>query len=330
MLSDFVGARSSYISIEAVGIGASSTVILAKDPKDSNSPFAVKRFHPHINQIVFMPEIETLVRLNHPCILRILNYSLPTKSSPAEIHMEWAEHGSLARVLTLVQCGQFPSFWNPTGIAIIVTGIVLGMRYMHSRCFIHQDLNPSNILVNSDGRALIGDFGSSRSESDNITPRASQNDEYTDPEICYYDDWSSKVDVYSFGLILYEVVVGSPVFRPNDPPDEIVEKKMTSFLPSIPSEVPPSMVRLIHACLAFDPSIRPSFDDILTMLEEIYSSVLPDAGWETFREYVKAVTDWELTHHRHSSLRNPAISPSVPIDDFKLKSYLLTLINALL
>jgi serine/threonine-protein kinase len=271
-----------------------------------------------------------MVRLNHPCILRLLKYSLPTKSSPAEIHLEWAQYGSLARILKLVQSGQRPSFWNPAGIAIIVTGIVLGMRFMHSRGFIHQDLNPSNILVNSEGRALIGDFGSSRFESDNITPRSSQNDEYTAPDLFCSDDWTSKVDVYSFGLVLYEVVVGSPVFRANEPPDDIVEKKLTNFLPSIPSEVPPSMIRLIHACLAFDPSIRPSFDDIFKLLDTIYSCVLPETGRQTFRKYVRAITYWELTHHRHSPLRNPVLSPSVPTDGFNLRSHLIMLLNALL
>jgi serine/threonine protein kinase len=200
-------------------------------------------------------------------------------------------HGSLARALNLVQCGQRPSFWNPTGVAIIVTGIVLGMRYMHSRGFIHQDLNPSNILVTSEGRALIGDFGSSRFESDDIAPRSSQNDEYTVPDIWCYEDWSSKIDVYSFGSIIYEVVVGSPVFWANDPPDEIIEKKLTNFLPSILSEVSPLMSQLIHAGLAFDPNIRRSFDDILTLLEDIYYSILPESGRQTFREYVRAVTD---------------------------------------
>jgi serine/threonine protein kinase len=244
-----------------------------------------------------MPEIETLVRLNHPCILRILKYSLPTKSSPAEIHLEWAQYGSLARILELVQCGQRPSFWNPTGIAIIITGIVLGMRFMHSHRFIHQDLNPSNILVNSDGRALIGDFGSSRFESDDITPRSSQNDEYAAPEICYDDDWSSKVDVYSFGLILYEVIVGSPVFHANETLDDIVIKKLTGFLPSLPSEVSGFMSRLIRACLAFDPSVRPSFNEILRRLDADDFLILPETDNETVREYLMAVTDWELINH---------------------------------
>jgi serine/threonine protein kinase len=167
---------------------------------------------------------------------------------------------------------------------------------MHSRGFIHQDLNPSNILANCEGRALIGDFGSSRFASDDITPRSSQNDEYTAPELFCYDDWSSKVDVYSFGLILYEVVVGSPVFRANEPPDDILEKKLTSFLPSIPSGVSPMMESIIHACLQFDPSKRPSFHDILEFFVARNFSIVPGTENGTVQRYVKAVTDWELTH----------------------------------
>jgi serine/threonine protein kinase len=115
---------------------AEPILVLVNDPKGVGT-FAIKRFHRHVSQCVFMVEIETLVKLNHPCILRILRYTLPTKSSQAEIHLEWAQNGSLARVLKLVGSGQCQSFWNPTGTSILIMGIVLGMRFTHSRGFIH-------------------------------------------------------------------------------------------------------------------------------------------------------------------------------------------------
>jgi serine/threonine protein kinase len=72
------------------------------------------------------------------------------------------------------------------------------MRFVHSRGLIHQDLNPSNILLNGRGRALIADFGSSRWESSVVTPHASGSDQYTAPELYIEDDWGKKIDVYSF------------------------------------------------------------------------------------------------------------------------------------
>jgi serine/threonine protein kinase len=155
MMFDFITSSllSPYVATEVIGHSSSSTVLLVNDPEGVGR-FAIKRFHPHISQSLFMVEIETLVRLNHPCILRILKYALPTRSSQAEIHLELAQNGWLARFLKHVQSWECPTFWNPTGIAIIIMGIDLGMQFMHSRGFIHQDLNPSNILLNEQGRTL--------------------------------------------------------------------------------------------------------------------------------------------------------------------------------
>jgi hypothetical protein len=296
MLFNFVTAWSSHVLTDVIGRGASSTVFLVNDPR-WHGTFAIKRFHPHISDSLCMAEIEILVKLNHPCIVRILKYSLPTNSLQAEIQMEWAANGSLAGVLQLVRSGQPPPFWNPTGISIIVSGIVLGMRFMHSRGFIHQDLNPSNNLVNAEGKTLISDFGSSRCESVEITPTSSGTDQYGAPEMCYDDDWTRQIDVYSFGLILYEILVGSPVFAEHEDPDELTEKQLLGYVPEMGSRVSPFMGQVIRTCLELNPSIRPSFDDILTKLETHDFEVLPGTDKATVREYVRAVTAWELSPH---------------------------------
>jgi serine/threonine protein kinase len=292
MLFDFVTTQSPHIPT-VIGHGSSSTVYLLKD---SNRTFAIKRLHPSVEASIVRTEIEALVKLNHPCILQIFAFLLPDKWSPAEIHMEWAQHGSLAHVLGLVRTGQCPSFWNPTGIAIIISGIVLGMRFVHSRGFIHQDLNPSNILVNGYGRALIADFGSSESESLDITPHASGEVQYAAPEFYIGRDWGQKIDVYSFGLILYELLVGSPVFREDELRDDIIEKKRSGFMPVMGFRIPPSISNLIQACLQLDPILRPSFDDILIFCQHINFGIVPGADSRTVFEYALGVTDWESCH----------------------------------
>jgi serine/threonine protein kinase len=298
-LSDFAIDESSHLPTEEIGHGSSSTVLLVKD---RNGTFAIKEFHHAVFQSTIINEVLVLAKLNHPCVLRLLGYVLPGKSSPAEIHMEWAQNGSLARVLGLVRTGRCPSFWNPTGIAIIISGIVLGMRFVHSHGFIHQDLNPSNILLNDRGRALIADFGSSRWESPDITPHASGSDQYTAPELYIEDDWGQKIDVYSFGLILYELLVGSPVFREDELRDDILEKKLTGFMPAMGYRISPSMSNLIQACLQLDPILRPSFDDILIFCQRINFGIVPGADSRTVFEYVSGVTDWESCHSGYAEL----------------------------
>jgi serine/threonine protein kinase len=296
MMSDFVTRHSSDVNPrEEIGRGVSSIVYLVRDSKRFGT-FALKRFREGVYQSVYIAEFEILVKLNHPCILRILTFVPPTKSSPAELHLEWAQNGSLECVLNQAGRGEFPSFWNPTGIAIIILGIVLGMRFMHSRGFIHQDLNPSNILLNSQGRALISDFGSSRSESVDSTPTSSANDHYTAPEIDFEEDWGRKVDIYSFGLILYELVVGSPVFRECEHRDDILEKKRSGFVPVLESRLSPSIGDLIQSCLRFDPDSRPSFDDILSSCDDMNLELVSGADNEAVLKYARGVIEWELSH----------------------------------
>jgi serine/threonine protein kinase len=235
-----------------------------------------------------------LVDLNHPCILRLLGFVLPSKSDPPEIHLEWARNGSLADVLKLVKSGRPPSFWNPTGVAILVCGIMLGMRYMHLRGYIHQDLNPSNILVNEEGHALIADFGSSRPQVADVTPTSSGSGDYSAPEFVQDGDWTKKVDVYSFGVLMTEIVLVSPFFR-DDPEALEVFRHLNVCDPStIESRPLRLMVTFIRMCCVVNPKRRPSFPLLLRIMWIF--EMLPGADGGAVSEYIMGVTDWEMGH----------------------------------
>jgi serine/threonine protein kinase len=213
--------------------------------------------------------------------------------APAEIYLEWAQNGSLETVFDLVKSRRPPSFWNPTGISIIVCGIVLGMRHVHSRGFIHQDLNPSNILLNDKGRVLISDFGSARDPTLQKTPDPSGTEAYTAPELRYGNDWDSSVDVYSFGLILYEILVGSPGFRENEPESGMRQRMLRGAMPLIGPGVLPSMRDLIQKCWQLEADRRPSFEAILGILESCNFTIMDDVDDEIARQYVNGVRKWE-------------------------------------
>jgi serine/threonine protein kinase len=295
MMFDYVlESHPSHTEHSVIGQGSSSIVLLCDNPYGSGK-IAVKRFHSSsFDQSQFFQETEILVKLNHPCILRIYHFLLPSASKPAELHLEYAANGSLERIFKLVRGGLKPLFWTGTGIGIIICGIVLGMRFMHSHNFIHQDLKPSNILIDEDGRSLIGDFGTSRSRDPDYTPMyATGTTHYAAPELYKEDQWNEKVDIFSFGLIVYELVVGHPVFPKSLTPFEILRQHREYYRPEIPSNVLPVMKGLIERCWSSNADDRPSFNEIFEIFESSHFDIVVASDPETIRSFCVGILQWE-------------------------------------
>jgi serine/threonine protein kinase len=240
-------------------------------------------------QTLFVREIENLIKLDHPCVLRLKGYDLASPQSPFfKIVTEYMPVGSLSSVLK-----SSPNWWSPTAKAIVISGIVLGMRYVHSRKIIHRDLKPSNILLDEAHRIRIGDFGSSRFLSVGITQTANAGTPlYMAPEQ-YETDYDEKVDVYSFGLILYEIVVGKPVFDPSLSMPQLFRKAISGERAEIPATTLPFVKTLIERCWSVDPVSRPSFYQILLDLIKCDFTLFADADSNAVRRYVKSVEVFE-------------------------------------
>jgi serine/threonine protein kinase len=274
-----------------LGRGGSSTVVLV-------GGIAIKRFYSAcFDHERFTRECEALVQLHHPCVLRILGWVIPHIKKPValpEIHMEHASVGSLQRVLRLRGTEAVARCWTPTAIAIVICGIVLGMRYIHSRHFVHRDLKPSNILLNESWHTLIADFGSSVDENvEKTTSPDSGTYFYAAPEQFVDGEATNKVDVFSFGLILCEILMGRAVFDEDYSAREIVHAITKGKMPDIPDRVSPAMKELIGRCWSMNPADRPSFDQILGEFEELNFGLVPGADSKTVWEYVRGVRDWE-------------------------------------
>jgi serine/threonine protein kinase len=213
-----------------------------------------------------------------------------TSSRDAEIHTELAENGSLEDLLT-----RSASTLNPTRVGIIICDIVLGMKYVHSRHIIHRDLKPSNILLNGTWRALIGDFGSSRFELDRATlttesgtVRYAAPGQFEESACC-----TTKVDVFSFGLILYELLLNRPVFPVSIHPFSVIRAHRDGSRPSIPSSISTFMQELIRRYWSVNPDSRPSFQEILNGFRSIDFDICPNADRAVIRCAVDAVKTWE-------------------------------------
>jgi serine/threonine protein kinase len=286
--------RPPPTSRELIGTGGSSAVHLETN-QENDRKIAVKQIFAHgWDEMLFMREIEALIKLNHPCVVRILGFNLPPLTEFAEIQMEYAQNGSLESMLRKVAARSIPRFWDPTGIGIIICGIVLGMRFVHSQGFIHRDLKPSNILINERGEALIADFGTSRSEYDNDTFTGDAGTvNYAAPEMYKEEPYTNKVDVFSFGVVLYEILVGRRVFPISEPWLAVMKSVLGGEMPAIPDRVGNVMKSLISRCWSLKAEDRPSFDDILKEFQTEHFAVVPGASAEKVFEYARSVLDWE-------------------------------------
>jgi serine/threonine protein kinase len=213
----------------------------------------------------------------------------------AQIHTEYAENGSLESVLKGVNERRIPTFWNPTGIGIIICGIVLGMIFVHSSGFIHRDLKPGNILLNKHGEAMIADFGTTRSDQNDYTSRPETGSvHYAAPEQFQDEfEYTKKVDVFAFGSIVYEILVSCAVFPSSMEPFPVMRPLLKGEMPTIPDKCRSFMKNLISRCWSKAPEKRPSFDEILNEFQAANLAIIPGADPKPIHNFLTGVLAWE-------------------------------------
>jgi hypothetical protein len=257
--------KRTSIGREIIGKGGFGIVTVETDPS-THERIAVKRLKCQSDRATLIWEVESLVKLNHPRIIRILRWSDRDDSSFGEIHMELARNDSLSALLECHRFGRPTPLGTATGKALLICDIVLGMRYVHSQGILHRDLKPSNILLDDNWRAKISDFGVSRPISAEDPPTADTGTiGYAAPEqLVENAPHTTKTDVFTFGLILYEIISGEPVFPTDETTMGFIRRLQSGDFPAIPEEFGSLMMSLIPRCWALSRKLRPSFEDILT------------------------------------------------------------------
>jgi serine/threonine protein kinase len=273
-----------------IGVGGFAGVNVITDPVTWQQ-FAVKSISRKIDPTSLEREVDILARLQHPCIVRILGWSPGTDSSDGQIRLEYAAKGALSAILW--SC-QKPALWTATQIGIIICDIVLGMRYVHSQGILHLDLKPDNILLDGNLRVKICDFGLSRFVNiEESATSATGTVGYLSPEHLL-DDFrpTTKTDVFTFGVVLYELISGKRAF-PGNEPFRFLRLLREQHRPSVPDEFGPLMQKLIPRCLSERPRNRPSFQQISREFEADGFALLPGADGAVIREAVLRVLDLE-------------------------------------
>jgi serine/threonine protein kinase len=295
-VSEYVKNFDGMPVIRILGRGSLGTVRLVEDP-ETRMRLAVKKFHePTIPDLdigeKFTQEIDILISFRHQCILPIVGYWLPTRLSPGQLATKFAANGSLRSVLDQIQKGSRPSFMDDTGVAIIVSGLTYGLRFLHSKNVIHRNLKPENVLIDEKGRPLIGDFGLSRLADLNVTQtKGIGAPHYMAPEMHESDDYTTAVDVFSFAMIVYEVIVGRPVFPPRMGPMTVMEKIKTGERPDIPRTVDGVARKIISWSWSPNPDLRPTMDEVVYLLQGIQFRLTEGVDIDRVSAFVAGISE---------------------------------------
>src|SRR5918997_5906560 len=245
-----------YLITRKLGSGGMAKVYLAED-QELGRRVAIKILddrHASDAQFVerFRREAQNAGGLSHPNIVSI--YDRGEAGGSYYIAMEYVEGRTLKELLV----ARGPS---PIGIAIDYTRQILSaLRFAHRNGIVHRDIKPHNVIVDGEGRVKVMDFGIARAGASQMTEAGSiiGTAQYLSPEQARGAPVDQTSDLYSTGIVLYELLTGSVPFN-GETPVEIAMKHL-SQVPAPPSshraEVPRDLDYVVLRALGKDPSDR--------------------------------------------------------------------------
>uniref|UniRef100_A0A8C0UTY3 receptor protein-tyrosine kinase n=1 Tax=Cyanistes caeruleus TaxID=156563 RepID=A0A8C0UTY3_CYACU len=221
-------------------------------------------------RVDFLSEATIMGQFCHPNIIRL--EGVVSKYKPFMIITEYMENGALDKFLRVGD-----TWWQPRGEGTSNThhrrwdnrGIAAGMKYLANMNYVHRDLAARNILVNSNLVCKVSDFGLSRVLEDD--PEATYTTSggkipirWTAPEAISYRKFTSASDVWSYGIVMWEVMSYG-----ERPYWELSNHEVCGFRLPAPLDCPSAIYQLMMQCWQQERSRRPKFTDIVSILDKL-------------------------------------------------------------
>lgn len=244
-------------------------------------------------------EVKDLSKLNHPTIQRFIGFSFVDfnfQKKPVIIS-ELFDRLTQFDVLENERKRKSNPLWNSTKKLIVIYGIAYGMHLLHLHNLFHPNLNTKNILIDRKSfhpkLSEIG-FYTQLQNTKNAKSRTSSHINFLRynlaPEILESKSQTSKSDVYSFAMIVYEIITNEIPFTKLGKPVLIYSKIVNeNFRPPFNQQIQYSYQQLIEKCWLQNPDERPSFSEIIDQLENDTNFISKDINKEEFYNYVKYI-----------------------------------------
>ena len=271
-----------YQLISQIAQGGMASIYSALDTR-LDRKVAVKIMHPHLAQDEafvnrFIREAKAAAALTHPNAVSVQDQGWNTNGVPAVfIVMEMVEGHTLREYLE--ESGKF----SVAQTLQYLTAILGALAAAHKLGIIHRDIKPENILISNDGRIKIADFGLAHGALIGSTLTAESSVvlgsvSYLSPEQVQRGISDSRSDVYSTGILAYELLVGEKPFS-GDSPIQIAYMHVNNRVPKISqsrSDIPKELDELIYSATSANPDERPRDAGVfLSAIQDIARSIDP-------------------------------------------------------
>ncbi|HMX18388.1 MAG TPA: serine/threonine-protein kinase [Anaerolineales bacterium] len=260
MTDQMIGQQLANFRVERlIGQGGMATVYLGQDVK-LQRPVAIKVIDKRYKNDPaytsrFIKEARMMAKWRHQNLIQI--YYADEEKGYSYYVMEYVDGNDLSTVMEMyAEEGELMPIADVLRIGNAVAG---ALDYAHSQGVIHRDVKPSNVLIANDGRVLVGDFGMAMEVSDGSMGNIFGTPHYISPEQARRSaDAVPQSDLYSLGVILYEILTGAVPF--NDPsPASIALQHISQPPPSLRSinpEISPAVEAVVLKALDKNPKNR--------------------------------------------------------------------------
>ncbi|XP_062868864.1 megakaryocyte-associated tyrosine-protein kinase [Trichomycterus rosablanca] len=224
---------------------------------------AVKNIKSDVTAQAFLDETSVMTKLQHKNLVQLLGVIL---------------HNGLYIITEFMAKGNLVNFLRSRGRSVVTTSQLLqyalevceGMEYLESKKLVHRDLAARNILISEDNIAKISDFGLAKVDHQSLCDlqdNAKLPVKWTAPEVLNNQKFSTRSDVWSYGVLLWETFSYGRQPYPKMTLKEVKEKLEEGYRMEPPENCPPDVYALIKSCWEQEPKLRPSFHKLKELLQ---------------------------------------------------------------
>lgn len=209
-------------------------------------------------------EAQILRNFRHPLIVKFIEV-YATKQNKLKIVMEYAESGDLSKTINARKSSK--KYFEENQILDWFTQLCLAMKHVHDRKILHRDIKGQNIFMTKANTIKLGDFGIARvlNKTQDKARTVVGTPYYLSPEIIENKPYSFKSDVWSMGVLLYEMCALTPPFTANSL-QLLALKIVKGSRSQLTANYSKELKYLVDEMLQVDPNRRPSVGDILSTI----------------------------------------------------------------